>query len=415
MKISASLLLFVGTLFAVRSASGANGDGVYKLTASDGVTDAEFGWSVGMSGETAIVGAWQDDDNGVRSGSVYVFDIATGNQLLKILPSDGNANGQFGVSVGINGGKVIVGARGSKTSVNASGAAYVFDIATGTQLMKLTSPHVAGNDYFGWAVDITGNIAIVSAERDSEHGISSGAAYLFDVATGAELFKLTASDAKVFDSFGISVATDGAKAIVGAYQNRGGTPNFGSAYIFDVATGAQRAKLMPNDAGDFDWFGWSVDISGNTAIVGAPRDDDNGSDSGSAYLFNVTTGAQLAKLTPSDGFEGDDFGRSVAISGNLAIVGAAGGGDNGVRSGAAYLFDVTTGTQLAKLIAVDGAALDFFGKSVSIDGNRALVGTWLDDDKGMDSGSAYLFSSVPEPSPLLLTIYGTAGLLWRRR
>ena len=122
------------------------------------------------------------------------------------------------------------------------------------------------------------------------------------------------------DSFGISVAIDGTKAIVGAYQNRGGSHNSGSAYLFDVTTGAELAKLIPNDAGDFDWFGWSVGISGNTAIVGAWRDDDNGSDSGSAYLFDVVTGAQLAKLTPSDGAEGDDSAASVAISGNMAIV-----------------------------------------------------------------------------------------------
>ncbi len=83
--------------------------------------DAEFGWSVDLDGNTAIVGAWQDDDNGFRSGSAYSFDVVTGNQLLKIIPTDGKANGYFGVSVGISGDKVIVGARGSKTTVNASG------------------------------------------------------------------------------------------------------------------------------------------------------------------------------------------------------------------------------------------------------------------------------------------------------
>jgi len=416
MKFTAALLLSICTLCAAQPVSATIGDGLHKLRASDGVTDAEFGWSVDLSGNTAIVGAWQDDDNGFRSGSVYSFDVATGSQLWKIVPSDGTVNGQFGVSVGMSGDKVIVGARFAKNNPVATGAAYVFDVATGAELAKLNSINAAGNDYFGWAVDISENIAIVSAERDNEHGTSSGAAYLFDVTTGTELFKLTANDAAIADSFGISVGIDGTKAIVGAYQNRGGSSNFGSAYLFDVATGTQLAKLVPSDPGAFDWFGWRVGISGNIAIVSALRDDDNGTDSGSAYLFDVTTGAQLAKLTPSDGAEGARFGISVAISGNMAIVGADGDDENGFGSGAAYLFDVTTGTQLAKLIAGDGATVDSYGVSVGTDGKRAIVGARLDDDNGFSSGSAYLFSTVPEPSALLLAIYGAVGLLaWRRR
>jgi hypothetical protein len=184
MKFTAALLLFICTHFVTRSASAAIGDSLHKLLASDGVTDAEFGWSVDISDNTAIVGAWQDDDNGFRSGSVYSFDVVTGSQLWKIVPSDGTTNGQFGVSVGMSGDKVIVGARFAKNNPVATGAAYVFDLASGAELRKLRSNTVGGNDYFGWAVDISNNIAIVSAERDSEHGTSSGAAYLFDVTTG---------------------------------------------------------------------------------------------------------------------------------------------------------------------------------------------------------------------------------------
>lgn len=416
MKITAVLLLFTCSLFVTRSASAAIGDSLHKLLAIDGVTDAEFGWSVDISDNTAIVGAWQDDDNGFRSGSVYSYDVATGSQLWKIVPSDGRENGQFGVSVGISGDKVIVGARFAKNNPVATGAAYVFDVATGAELANLKSRKVGGNDYFGWAVDISENIAIVGAQRDDDFGTSSGAAYLFDVRTGTELFKLTASDAAVFDHFGSSVAIDGTTAIIGAYEDRDNGNASGSAYLFDVTTGAELAKLVPSNGAAEDRFGWSVGISGNTAIVGAWRNDDNGSDSGSAYLFDVATGAQLAKLTPSDAAEGDEFGRSVAISGNMAIVGAVGDDDNGSSSGSAYVFDVTTGTQLAKLIAGDGAPIDLFGQSVSIDGNRALVGARLDDDNGISSGSAYLFSTVPEPSALLMATYGAVGLLgWRRR
>ncbi len=138
---------------------------------------------------------------------------------------------------------------------------------------------------------------------------------------------------------------------------------------FDTET-----KITAADAAADDWFGRSVAISGNTALVGARRDDDGGSDSGSAYLFDVNTGSQLAKLTASDAAEGDRFGFSVAISGNTALVGARRDDDGGFDSGSAYLFDVTTGNQIAKLTADDAEAEDWLGSSVAINGNTALVG-----------------------------------------
>ena len=121
----------------------------------------------------------------------------------------------------------------------------------------------------------------------------------------------------------------------GAY----GHGNSGAAYLFDTATGRQIFKLLPNDGAAFDWFGQSVAVSGATAIVGALFDGDNGTESGSAYLFDATTGAQIAKLLADDGAGGDQFGWSVAISGATAIGGAWTDDDNGENSGSAYLFD----------------------------------------------------------------------------
>lgn len=157
-------------------------------------------------------------------------------------------------------------------------------------------------------------------------------------------------------------------------------------------------------------------------IVGAYLDDDNGSASGSAYLFDTTTGAQIAKLTASDGAIGDSFGTSVAISGSAAIVGADGNDDNGSSSGAAYLFDTTTGTQIAKLTASDGTAKDYLGISVGISGNTAIAGANFDDDSGSRSGSAYLYApaataTVPLPAGvwLLGSALGLMALGRRRR
>jgi WD40 repeat protein len=197
------------------------------------------------------------------------------------------------------------------------------------------------------------------------------------------------------------VAISGNTAIVGAHGNDDGGSGSGSAYLFDVATGVQLTKLNANDAAADDLFGYSVGISGNTAIVGAYGNDDSGSFSGSAYLFDVTTGLELSKLTASDAAARDGFSFSVGISGNTAIVGAFGDRVAGLDTGSAYLFDVAAGTQISKLTASDAAEDDLFGWSVAISSNRAIVGAWGNDDAGSSSGSAYLYT--PEPSSLVLS------------
>ena len=172
-------------------------------------------------------------------------------------------------------------------------------------------------------------------------------------------------------------------------------------------------KLTASDAASEDYFGYSVGISGATAIVGAHRD-------GSAYLFDATTGAQIAKLTASDAAAGDNFGISVGISGATAIVGAhRDADDDGFYSGSAYLFNATTGAQIAKLTASDAAGGDYFGHSVAIFDNTAIVGAFADDDAGFNSGLAYVFASAapPEvPLPAGIWLLGSAaGLLVLRR
>jgi len=400
-----SLLLIVMLTGAIshrtaNAASFALGDELFKLTASDAAADDEFGYSVAVSGNTAVVGARHDDDAGTLSGSAYLFDVTTGSQLYKLTASDAAAVDLFGTSVAISGNTAVVGAEGDDDVGSSSGAAYLFDVTTGNQLYKLTASDIWASDKFGISVAISGNVAIVGAYGNSDAGLTSGSAYLFDVSTGNELFKLTASDAAEGDNFGYAVAISGNTAIVGArYDDDAGSLS-GSAYLFDVTTGNQLFKLTASDAAADDKFGVSVAISGNTAIVGAYADDDGGSGSGSAYLFDVTTGNQLFKLTASDAFSIDVFGISVAISGNTAIVGAERNDDDGGDSGSAYLFDVTTGNQLIKLTASDAAANDRFGISVAISGVTAIVGANENDDAGGGSGSAYLFDAAESPVPV---------------
>ncbi len=219
--------------------------------------------------------------------------------------------------------------------------------------------------------------------------LSTAAAY---ADLGDQLFKLLPDDGATDDRFGVSVAISGATAIVGANRDDDNGETSGSAYLFDPATGEHLFKLLPNDGAAFDQFGRFVAISGATAIVGAFFDDDNGDDSGSAYLFDTTTGLQIGKLLADDGAAVNFFGNSVAISGTTAIVGAPGDQENGVLSGSAYLFDITTGKQIGdKLLPDDAEAGDEFGISVAISGTIAIVGAHFDDDNGIFAGSAYFF------------------------
>ena len=398
-------LFAAASVLSTAAASADLGDQLFKLLPDDGAAGDNFGFSVAISGATAIVGAHRDDDNGDTSGSAYLFDISdptNPTQIAKLLPNDGAEFDHFGESVAISGATAIVGAHYDDDNGEVSGSAYLFETTTGEQIAKLLPNDGAAYDGFGGCVAISGATAIVGSIRDDDNGIDSGSAYLFDTTTGRQIAKLLPNDGAAYDFFGGRVAISGAIAIVGAHLDDDNGRWSGSAYLFDSTTGRQIAKLLPNDGAADDRFGSGVAISGATAIVGALFDDDNGVDSGSAYLFDISDPAnprQLFKLLPNDGAAWDFFG-PVAISGATAIVGARGDDDNGSFSGSAYLFDISTGRQIAKLLPDDGEAFDRFG-SVAITGSpgkeTAIVGALFDGDNGNASGSAYLFDASACP------------------
>ena len=367
-----------------------------KLVASDGAAGNRFGFSIAISGNTAVIGAPWDDDNGDYSGSAYVIDITTGQEFFKLTASDAAAGDRFGYSIAVSGNLAVIGADLDDDSGSGSGSAYVFDFTTGQELAKLTASDGADGDRFGLSIAASGNLAVIGAYADDDNGNNSGSAYIFDVTTGQELAKLTPSDAAVSAYFGASVALSGNIAVIGAFGDGANGYATGSAYVFDVTTGQELFKLTASDGEEGDYAGTSVALSGNTAVIGAYSDNDDGWESGSAYVFDVTTGQELFKLTASDGAEGDRFSHSVAASGNIAVIGAFKDDDKAQDTGSAYLFDITTGQELAKLTASDGAALDFFGRPVAISGNTAVIGAPYDDGNSTDSGSAYVFGLTPD-------------------
>ena len=365
-----------------------------------------FGVSVDISGSYAIVGATWNDDIGDNAGSAYVFKSINGSwiQAARLTASDGAPGDYFGSAVAINGNYAIVGADDHDlNSKEDAGAAYVFERIDGswTEVAKLTASDSDAFARFGDSVCISTDYAIVGASADDEKGVGSGSAYVFENSGGSwtEVTKLTASDGAAGDRFGNSVAISGDYAILGAVLDDDHGDASGSAYVFEKNGGSwnEVTKLIASDGAAEDYFGTSVAISDNYAIVGASLDDDNGLESGSAYIFEISGGSwtEVTKLTASDGAAGDIFGTSVAISNGHALMGASGDSEKGAGSGSVYVFLRTGSTwnQVAELTASDGAAGDRFGTSVAISGNYAMLGAYKDDDNGLtDSGAAYGFS-----------------------
>ncbi len=399
---------------------------IAKLTASDGAEDDEFGFSVSVDGDTMVVGAYRDDDSGSGSGSAYVFVRPAGgewteaSQAAKLTVSDGARGDEFGISVSVEGNTVVVGANGA---AGFTGSAYVFvkpstGWASATETAKLTASDGARSNGFGWSVSVDRDTLVVGADRDDDNGSNSGSAYVFvkpstGWASATETAKLTASDGAAEDRFGSSVSVDGDTVVVGAYGDDDSGSDSGSAYVFlqpsaGWADATETAKLTASDGAGEDYFGRSVSVDEDTVVVGAWGDDDNGPDSGSAYVFvKPSTGwasaSESAKLTASDGAGNDWFGISVSVEGDIVVVGAWGDDDSGgrsarsARSGSAYVFvepaaGWAAATEAAKLTASDGAGSDYFGWSVSVEGDSVVVGAYRDDDSGSSSGSAYAFA-----------------------
>jgi hypothetical protein len=387
-SVTRSLACLAICLYVVVPARAEFGDLVYTFADANNTGYDAFGWDVAISESTAVVGSSHIFFSTFPvPQNVHVFDLSTGVERYKLENSQVTATAGFGYSVAIDGNVLIAGA-GERTT---KGEAHLFDALTGQQLRYITGADTVARDDFGESVDIHGNKAIVGAFANRHAGELSGAAYVFDVATGQQLYKLTAPDAARQDQFGNAVGISGNFSIVGAPNQFAEQNKPGAAYLFHLTRGLSVRKLSASDPSTNDNFGQSVAIDGNIAIIGAPFSGSPSNPTGYAYVFDVTTGQQLFKLAPSDGANGDAFGRSVDISGHTAIVGAPVANDG---FGAVYLFDVTTGQELLKITAPDPAPVRGFGRSIAIDGNRAIVGAM----PGFNSrGAAYVFDITRLP------------------
>jgi hypothetical protein len=423
------------------------GSQMATLIPGDVELDDSFGLAVAINATTALVGAPDDADNGVFSGSAYLFDLASGTQLAKLLPDDGGAFDRFGTSVALSETLPIalVGSPGDGNVLG--GAAYLFDTITGTQIARLAPSD--GPDYFdsfGVSVAISGSIAIIGAPHPNSGSVKPGRAYLFDILTGAELFKLESSEATAYDRVGSGVAIDDGLAVVGApftdvyccetcwytcepywWQN------VGAAYVFDVASGVQVSALRPADPVGAGLFGNSVSMDGGVAMVGSPYWSESqglsplGTETGRAYVFDLASGTQLARFAGHDTAAGDRFGNSVAIEGTTLLAGALSHHHAAPQitgnHGAAYLFEansleghVVASTEHAIIWAdlglglagalgaptLEGSSSVFGGASVQLDMSGAAPAAPATLVIGLEPLSAFFKGGVVVPSPDIL-------------
>ncbi|MHC1730133.1 MAG: hypothetical protein AB9866_29740 [Syntrophobacteraceae bacterium] len=375
-----------------------------KVPASDGKAGDQFGSSVSMSKDTIVAGAPGDDDKGSGSGSVYVYVLDNGAWIkqAKLVAGDGAGGDSFGRSVGLSGDTIVVGAPGDDVKGSNSGSAYVFVRTNGVwkKQARLVPSDGGAGDSFGSSVAISGSRIVVGAPGDDDKGANAGAAYVFVRSNGAWSMEKKLRGNAEGDTFGV-VAISSNTIVIGSPGNDDNGANAGSAYIYFLSDGIWKSqkKLLPSDGAPGDSFGCSVGINLDTVVIGARGKDIKGSSSGAAYVAVRSDGVWggLKRLLAPDGAEYDLFGQSVAVSGSSILVGAPGDDDKGAKAGAAYLFTrSSTGSwQLkGKLLAGSGAAGDSFGSSVYIYGSKVVVGAPGDSDLGDLSGSVFVNSPV---------------------
>ncbi len=407
------------------------------LSASDESRDSNFGTAVAISENTAVVGAIFADPAGVtNAGQAYVFTRTgfTWTQRAILSASDKASNGRFGSSVGISGDTIVVGSNyASPGGVSSAGQAYVFQGsgATWTQRAILTSDVPLEKGRFGCSVAASGDTVVIGENFADAGGVkAAGKAHVFTRSGGtwSRQAVLTASTKYVSALFGTSVAIDGETIAVGAMQAHRTAygKDEGRAYAFTRtgSTWAEQAILGSDDFQDYGKFGFSVAISGDTIVVGAPREGlynyiTSVWNCGRAHVF-VRLGSvwtYQSVLVASDKQPSAEFGQSVGISGDTVIIGAYDHDSSGFPdSGQAYVFS-RAGTDWSEDAILSASAkapsplFGDFGYAAAISGNTVLVGSpFAEVGFSRDAGKAYVYSLVPSsPATVTFPVVGITG------
>lgn len=384
-----------------------------KITASDAADFGRFGTCVAIDGDQAIVGGGFSGD--IR-GAAYIFNRLQGGpdnwgEVKKIQGGDTVSLDSFGYAVAIDGEDAVVGAAFAGPEV--TGAAYVFSRDHGGadnwgEAKKLVASDAERDAYFGWSVAIDGDLVAVGAPGHGSQG-PEGAVYVFHRDAGGpgnwgEIKKIVPTSADHFNMFGMSVALSGGVLAVGAPYSEMGILS-GAAYIFLRNLGGEdnwgeAKRIVPSDSQEGDHFGSSISLDRDDVVVGAEYEDGAGEERGAAYVFSRNqegndNWGEIKKLAASGADDMDNFGFSVAISGEDIIIGAPYEGKTLNSRGTAYIYRRDEGGpnawgEVKKSIANDAQAGDAYGYSVDLDGDYAVVGARSKNGPGSYQGAVYI-------------------------
>ena len=323
-------------------------------------------------------------------------------QIQKLLPADGNVEEFFGYSIAISGRLAIVGSHHDSDFGGSSGSAFLLtkdDSDRWSISQKLLPDDPMAGDEFGKAVGIAGNWIAAGAFLDDDAGTNAGSVYLFhwDGADWKVFEELYALDAQPYDQTGNFLALTGSVLLVGVPEKQTAGYKSGCSYVFEWngTDWQQSAKLVPDDVAEGDEFGQAVASYDRILAIGAYKADAPLTNGGAVYLYQKSEADWefLQKIVPPDNDEGDHFGSSVSLWQHWLAIGAYFDDDNGSKSGSVYLYQNRNGLFefVTKIKASDGSAGDAFGSAVCLDSTRLAVGAYADSDQGFFSGSAYVF------------------------
>ena len=397
----------------------------YKITPSDIQNSTDYSVAIDMSADWLIVGAPLADGESEDEGCAYIYhwNGSAWADEYKLIASDADPDDQFGCSVAISDDMALVGAKYDDTCSIDAGAVYAFYF-NGVDWIeqKLTANDGTSHNHFGSCVDLDGNTAVIGTPHRNEIGNHSGVIYTFtrSVNNWSQITKLYPSDSNLYDYFGSSVSVSNDWIAVGSSGNDEAGNSSGAVYFFQKVENEwyERDKVTAEDSENNDNFGCQIDVCGDYTLITAINDDDNGPNSGSAYIFkrNGTNWLEQDKLISSDGNNADGFGISASLDGDYAVIGAA-EHDDGIELdyGSAYIFkrNVNEWNEIDVILADTITSDDFFGNSVSINGTKVVVGCIGDDDNGIDSGSVFTFENDSDNFLLTSKVFSTDGFAYR--
>ncbi len=311
---------------------------------------------------------------GSAGGMVSIHNPATGALTRNIAPPAG-AGPEFGRSVAVFGNLVAIGS----PLEDGTGAVYVFNAATGAQVFRAVPPAGEGGTRFGQSVGLNKDVLAVGDPTAT----GGGGAYLYDLTWGIFLNYVLPSSSSAGQEFGATLVVDGTQVLVGAPGETGG----GAAYLFQIFDSSQIFRIASDDGASGDRFGVSLALDAQRIVAGAPG---RYTGQGAAFVFSRSGGTLQQELVASDTVAGDAFGSSVALSAYGVLVGAAEKG-----AGVAYVFNAASGAEIYRIAATDGAAGDGFGSALAAAGDRILVGAPSHGGGGVQRGGVYRLSFPP--------------------